>query len=174
MRFEGRIRFHLFPGNIDGEELRREVCKMSLADKERHGLVVADFSNLLSTLGRNQLLNDIGNNGSVSQFAQYLGIGSNPIVQCFPGDTSIPGEFYRMANNGYSINGTGTSVNIDFFANTSQANASIYTSIGILGNGAVSTPGGAGQLNTHALVLPYGFSKTSANSLDIHYLIGIV
>ena len=170
LEFRGLIRFHLFPGDVSVGDLQG----MSLRDKER--FAVYETHNLLTILGRKQLLTDIGQNANASQWAQYLGIGNGPIVSVSPGDSGaiagVPGEFIRVANNGYTINVTAgvDTVDIQFFLSTSQGN-NTYTNVGIWGNGASSTPGGAGQLQTHALA---NFTKTSANSLMIDYVIQVL
>ena len=169
LHVEGLIRFHLLSWDLDEETLRRELRKMSLKDKERHASDITECRNLICVAGRTYLLTMLATNPFQSP-SQYFGIGTGPIVAVSAGDTSIPTEIFRALNNGTSVTtnalANSATVDINFALTTGQANGS-WTSVGLWGQNAVSTPGGAGTLETHAVTTQV---KTSANTMSIDYL----
>jgi len=167
---EGLIYLHLWPGDVDEEELRAELCAMTPADRCRYAVKTEISHNLLTSAGRHRILLDLGSGTNASNYANYLGIGNGTIAAVGAGDFAIAGEFIRVANNGYTVNSVAYDVDISFFMNTSQGN-STYTNLGLWYN-ASSTPGsGGGILLTHALST---FTKTSAHNLTIDYIVSIV
>ena len=181
MELEGRITFSLLPPEWDAAtfaywwlpEVDERGCivresRMNRVEKERYHAY--ETTNLITLLGRQQLLTDIGQGISATNFTQYLGIGTGPIVSVSPGDTSIPTEIIRVGNNGYYVDLVNSGTHINFFLTAAQGNAA-YSSVGIWGGGASGTPGGAGTLYSHALS---SFTKTSSNALSIDYGVFIV
>ena len=167
IRFDGRVRFHAIVARDYNDDLVRDWLRMSESERARCASDIAEFHNVLTTAGRTYLLTFTGASSPPgTAFAQYFAIGTTAIVSVFPGDTSVPGEFYRVANGGDTI--TGTQVDITFSIPSGSGNAT-YTNIGLFGNGASGTLG-SGELHTHALS---NFVKTSANALQVDYLVNL-
>src|SRR5712692_3907154 len=162
IEIDGRVRFHRIAGEAS-EEMLRDWTRMSFSERERLAIAVYEFHNTLTTAGRAQILAWLLETSN-AYITQYLAFGNGPIVSVSAGDTSVPGEFARLANTATGVI-VGTQVDIQFSASTSQANGT-YTNVGLFGLGATSTLG-SGTLCTH---LPANFSKTSAISLVSDYL----
>jgi len=143
----GLLHFSAFPAEYSAE-IMREIQQMPLEARLHAAMHVYTVENIVTTNGHVQILVMVGNSGSTSPFAQYLGIGNGPIAAVTPSDTSISGEVYRAA---WSASTAFTpTIDIQFTIPSGSA-ITTFTSVGIWGNGASSSPGGAGTLHTHAL-----------------------
>lgn len=150
----------------DGHGKILRPARISEQEKEREHQI-AEFSNLITTNGRNNVLNYIGSStGSTTQWSQYFAVGTGAITAVSASDTSLSNEVFRKIQNSYSVSGTQVDVNFQF--GTTDAEFA-YTNAGIFGNGATSTLG-SGQLQTHAL---FSFTK-GAFAISIDYIINLL
>jgi hypothetical protein len=162
---EGRILFHAFPADLDADAWQ-EILKMPLEARRRCASHVAEFSNIITQNGKLQILSMIGNTGTTLAFSQYFAIGTTSIISVQASDTSVPGEFYRTVLSSFTV--LGTQVDCVFSIPSGSGN-NTYASVGIFGGGATGTLG-SGTLMSHALST---YTKTSANSLAVDYLLNV-
>lgn len=150
----------------DGHGKILRPARISEQVKEREHQI-AEFSNLITTNGRNNVLTYIGSStGSTTQWSQYFAVGTGAITAVSASDTSLSNETFRVALSTYSV--SGTQVDMNFQIGSGQA-LFAFTNSGIFGGGASSTLG-SGVMMTHAL-----FAYThGAWAISIDYLVNLL
>jgi hypothetical protein len=158
LKYKNRIFVYAYPGWTDEEVIywtlpevneKSEIirpARMSRREIERY--LAAESHNILTTAGRNLVLQFLGNNTGSSPFAQYLAVGTFPINSVSPGDTSVNTELFRQVPNTTAI--TGTQNDIATVVG-SASGAGAWTNGGFYGVNATAAAG-SGQLNTHFLL----------------------
>ena len=150
----------------DGHGKILRPARISEQEKEREHQI-AEFTNLITTNGRNNVLTYIGSStGSTTQWSQYFAVGTGAITAVSASDTSLSNEVFRKAFASFSVSGTQVDMNVQF--GTSEG-IFTYTNGGIFGNSASSTIG-SGTLMTHAL---FAFSKGSF-AISCDYLVNLL
>ncbi len=136
-----------------------------LTEQERERYTVYEHKNILTTTGRNQLLNFIAsNNAVIGAFAQFFSVGTLNITAVSPGDTQVQGEIFRAVPTLITL--TGQQVDISTYFGPSQANG-VYSNAGLYGINATSTLS-SGTLMTHAL---YVYNKLNTVAITSDYLV---
>lgn len=164
---EGIVRIYELPEDLwSAEAFQRWWPRFSLAEREKHGRLVVEARNLVTSAGRSLILTYIGNSGTTAAFAQQYAVGTGAIAQVSPSDAALASELFRAAPSSYTV--VGNQVTISTIFSTSQANGA-WTNCGLFGNGATSTTG-SGTLMTHLLCT---YTKTSAVSVTSDYYLSL-
>lgn len=144
-------------------------ARMKTREKKKY--LVAEHHNLLTQLGRSQLLGFIGSPVYISTqtaFAQYFAVGTySPFAGATSGDTVVNGEIARNVPSAVTL--TGTQADISTYFSTSQGNGT-WTNCGLFGNNATSTLS-SGTLMTHSA---FAYTKSSSNPVTCDYLINLL
>lgn len=160
----GRILIRELPAHWDRAMF--EFWYPRMKERERDRYTVAEAKNLITTLGRAQVLGYIGNPSSnTAAFSQYFAVGTFPINSVQPGDSVVNSELFRAIPSSYTV--SGNTVDISTFFSTAQGNGTL-TNCGLFGATATATPG-SGTLMTHALLNNY--VKDNAHTATFDYLI---
>jgi hypothetical protein len=158
----GIVKVRELPAGCSREDFMEWWPRLTEKERERH--TVYEHKNILTTVGRNQLLNFIAsNNAVIGAFAQFFSVGTLPITSVSPGDTQVQTEIFRAVPTLITL--TGQQVNISTYFGPSQANGN-YSNGGLYGINATSTLG-TGTLMTHAL---YVYSKQNGQAITNDYL----
>lgn len=148
-----------------GRWRRRQVRLPRMSDREKDRYTVYEAENILTTAGRTQLLNYIGNASNVP-WGKIFSVGTFPLVAVSPGDTTVNTELVRVATSAPTV--TGTQVDIPCSFTSGQGNA-LWTNIGLYGTTSATTTLATGTLYTHAL---FQFNKPAVAEV-IDYLISL-
>jgi hypothetical protein len=166
----GEIRFYELPGDTNWtEENYRKYWPGLFADKhKRENMLAMETHNLLTTVGRAQILSYIGStSGSSVGFAQYFSLGTGLANTLSPGDTTIATELFRVVPT--TTTTTGNTIDIQSLIGSAQA-VGVLSNAGLWGNGATTTLG-TGSLLTHALI--NGFNKVNGAAYSADYDISL-
>lgn len=176
IQVKGRIRVREHPFGDDQKALAkwwfaewaggRMVRRPRMSDREKDRYTVYEVENILTTAGRTQLLNYIGNASNVP-WGKIFSVGAGAILAVSPGDTSVVTELIRIATSAPTV--TGTQVDIPTSFNSSQGQAT-WTNVGLYGTTAATTTLGTGTLYTHAL---FNYFKPVNTAVVIDYLISL-
>lgn len=159
----GIVKIRELPRDITIEEYLEWWPRLTERERERY--TAAEFRNILTQSGRNQLLTFIGSGNTMVQgFSQFFSVGTSPIIAVSAGDTSVQGELFRAAPTTTTI--TGNQITISTVFGSAQANGN-YTNAGLYGVNATSTLG-TGTLMTHTL---YTYTKTNGTQISNDYLV---
>jgi hypothetical protein len=177
MNISGLIKIYEWPSAWSVEE----IVYWTLPEVNEHGEIIrparlspeeiarhqaAEFHNILTTSGRTQVLQFIGNNTGTSPFGQYLSVGTFPINSVSPGDTAVNTEIYRQVPNTTAITGTQNDLATVFGTNTAPG---AWTNCGLWGINATATAN-SGTLMTHALL---SYTKVNGTPVTIDYIISL-
>lgn len=157
-------------GEFDDKGRMIRPPRMSEREKERY--TVTESENMLVANGITQVLNYVGtSDGSSVGFAQQLAFGNTPLSRVNESDTSLAGEFLRIAPSPTSILATQTEVSA---FHPGGSSSTVFTNAGLFGNGATGTLG-SGTLMTH-LLLQYTqpAASTQIPSVSFDYLISYI
>lgn len=164
----GRILVRELPQDWSEEQFKREWARKS--ERQRDKYTVYEAKNLITTNGRSQILTYIGSTAGagagIAGFAQYFAVGTFPVIQVTPNDTTVNTELTRLVPTTTTISGNTIDISTFFSASTGNGN---WTNCGIFGVNATGTSG-SGTLMTHAL---FSYAKTSAQAVTADYLITI-
>lgn len=179
IRFEGIIRWREIPFET-GEEYKkwwlplrdesgRLIRAALMSEREKDRYTVCVDHNLLTTLGRNIILTYLASQTiyATSPFSQQFAVGTFPIINVFPGDTSVQGEIFRTPPSAATI--TGTQIDISAGLGNAQANGQL-TNCGLYGGGNASLTAGSGSLYTHALST---YNKLNGVAISCDYIINV-
>lgn len=144
---EEEIIYWTLPEVNEKSEIIRPA-RMSKRQLERY--LAAESHNILTTAGRNQALQFLGNGGATGAFCQQVAIGTFGINSVSPGDTTLGGgsELYRQTPNTTAITGTQNDIAVVIGTNIA---AGTWTNGGVFGINATSLAG-SGTLMTHFLL----------------------
>ena len=176
MRWEGIIRIRELPDCMDYTTYKKWWCPQRdekgalirparMSEREKARYEVAAAHNLITSLGRTQVLTFAGSNITTTAFSQYFSVGTFPINSVQPGDTGVNVEIYRAVPSAFTV--TGNTVDISTFFGTAQGNGTL-TNCGLWGINATATAN-SGTLMTHALLNQY--LKDSSHTVTFDYLI---
>ena len=164
MTYTGLLRMRAHPFGDDAEAFAywwlaewkngRMVRRPRMSDREKDRYTVYEAENILTTAGRSQLLNYVGNASNVP-WGKILSVGTGAIVSVSPGDTTVVTELVRIATSAPTVTGTQVDIPSSF---TSGQGVGTWTNIGLYGTTAATTTLGTGTLYTHAL---YNYAKPS-------------
>lgn len=144
----------------------------ALTRKERDRYTIDDTHNLITSLGRAQILGYIGSpTFGTAAFAQYFAVGSFAVNSVQPGDTGMNWEQARVVPSAFTISGNtvdiscffGALIHMTFPQLTTLTQCGLFgaTATQILGSGTMMTSallgGGAGVVkdNAHSMVFDY-------------------
>ena len=162
LHFVGMIKIREFPLDATLEDWLAWWPRLTSRERDRYTL--AEAHNLLTSAGRTQLLQFIGNNTGTAPFSQYLAIGTGNINMVAPADTSLATELYRQVPNTSTITGTQNDLATVIGTNTAPGT---WTNCGLFGVNATGTAG-SGTLMTHALL---SYTKVNGTPVTIDYLL---
>jgi hypothetical protein len=148
----------------------RIIRKARMSEREKSRWTQWEGHNLLTSSGRSALLTYMSSNtgSTYVPFAAYLAIGSTSIVQVYPTDTNVPGEFFRKQ----PTSTTQTGNNLDVSTSLAAGDAvGTWSNLGLYGGAGVSGTIGSGVLYTHSLVIP-NYTKGS-NTPVIDYTLSL-
>ncbi len=175
VKWEGIIRIRELPFETE-EEYRywwlpeknsggKVIHQSRMSEREKERYQVKEAHNLITSLGRTQLLTFAGSNTTTAAFSQYFSVGTFPINSVQPGDTIVNGELARYVPSAFTV--TGNTVDVSTFFGTSQGNGTL-TNCGLWGVNASGTLN-TGSLMTHALLNSY--VKTNLITTSFDYII---
>ena len=125
----------------------RMIRPPRMSDKEKSKYTVYEVENILTTAGRTQLLNYIGNASNVP-WGKIFSVGTGTLAGVSPGDTTVATELVRVATSAPTVTGTQVDIPNSF---TSGQGVALWTNVGLYGTSAATTTLGTGTLYTHAL-----------------------
>ena len=173
--FEGVIRVREHPFGDDKHQFEhwwlaewvngKMIRPPRMPQKEKDKYTVYEAKNILTTNGRTQLLQYVGNASSVP-WGKIFSVGTFPLVAVSPGDTSVATELVRVATSAPTVTGTQVDIPISFASGTGVGT---WTNVGLYGTTAATTTLGTGTLFTHAL---FSYVKGSV-AVVIDYLISL-
>jgi hypothetical protein len=163
VKFTGVVRVRELPRGIERADFMEWWPRADERERERY--TVYEHQNILTSIGRTQLLTYIASNSAVTQgFAEFFSVGTFPITSVSSGDTGVQSEIFRAVPNNIVI--AGQQVDISTFFGASQANGN-YTNAGLYGGSATGILG-SGTLYTHTL---YQYNKQNGQAITNDYLI---
>lgn len=182
IKVTGIVRFREIPPDWTEDDFRywwipevdcdgRIIRKARMSEKEKSRWTRQENSNMLLTAGRNTILAFVGSNMSTTLygFAGFLGLGTTNIVQVYPADTSVAGEFFRKQPASATV--SGNSVDIATVLTTTDAVGTL-TNGGLIGGQGATSSLGTGNLYVKSLIIP-SFTKANGASYTVDWGISI-
>ncbi len=161
LRLTGILRFREVPFETLEDYMR---FWLTMSEREKNRYTVFENRNILTASGKQYLLTYAGSpNTSTPAWAQYFAIGNTSLAAVNAGDTSLAGEYYRMAPTSYTV--SGNQVDISSFLPAGTGTGTI-TNAGVFGVNATATAN-SGVLMNH--VLCGSFVKAGGAAITADY-----